>query len=418
MALMNRIPFVPLTLVDQFSLLSKWITKPAARSQTHMHRSHAPLPEFKLDVRADDTGTKYLYFDFMSVSDPHLGTRHSRAKRLCQMLEHTQTKHFKAVGDNVDLVYMVRKSTWNFAQWHYQALAHLIRKKATLFPGNHDPTARGTIVYVDGKPRRRRYWLGKNIFGMPIVDEERYIDPKGRVVHITHGDIYDNIVFGKRKGAWYHIGDALHQPLADLDTLVQTIPKFDGFSIAAKAKRAIKTIINRGLGVDREITKSLDADPAINALLYGHSHMGGIKKTPGGKLILNDGCCTEHVQAMVHDKHGTFALITWHRDRIDIEEENGSTRTLYWKSLGLSHFENPPTKIEDDCTKKASRLVRILYRLATPKDRQKIIQIRQDASKQKRAIPDFPRNISLPPHPCRAEQAQRRSRLYSESLRH
>jgi hypothetical protein len=49
------------------------------------------MGNLELDVRTNDLGCPVLYFPFMSCSDIHLGTKHSRAKRLCHMLEHNTT---------------------------------------------------------------------------------------------------------------------------------------------------------------------------------------------------------------------------------------------------------------------------------------------------------------------------------------
>ena len=97
--------------------------------------------------------------------------------------------------------------------------------------------------------------------------------------------------------------------------------------------------------------------------------MGDISKTPKGKLLLNSGCCTEHVQALVHDRHGTFALITWHKDRLDIQEENYRRRAVYWDDIGLGAFKADPVLIEDESTQKADRLIRLIFRMWSPKDR-------------------------------------------------
>lgn len=362
----------------------------------------------ELEIRFNELGQKVLYFPFISVSDIHLGTRHCRAKRLAHFLEHTKTDHMKAVGDVVDLEDMVHKQRWNFAPWHRQVLAHLLRKEAQVYAGNHDEAPRGKRLVRNGLEVWHRNWIGKKVFGLTLVNEENYTDPKGRVIKIKHGDDFDHVIFGRRRKMWYAIGDAIHNPIANIDTYVQRVPKLDSFSIAASVKKATKTIINRFLGVDDVISQTLDADTQIDGILYGHSHMGGIRHSKGGKLILNDGCCTEHVQAMVHDCNGTFALITWHKDRMDIEEESGNHRTVHWKDIGINTLSQDPRMFDDLFTQQADRLIRILYRLAPPKDRQMAIQSHRASKQDDPPSLNLPVDLKLPAHPFQAEQ--RRSR--------
>ena len=284
------------------------------------------------------------------------------------MLENTAVGSLNVVGDNIDLEYMRRKPAWNFPPWHRQVLAHQMRKEARIFGGNHEAPYNMKAV-CDGRALSRGEWLGTALYGGPVFNEAYYADPKGRVIKIEHSDQFDDILFGKSKAMWYAIGDALHTPVANFDTFVQEGLGYERFSVAAGAKKATKIVINEGLGVAKEIARAVDADPTIDGYLHGHSHMGGIRKTPRGKLILNDGCSTEHVQAMVHDRNGTFALITWHKDRVDVEEENGSRYVKYFKDMGADSISREPRLIEDAHTKKADTIICSVARLAPPKSR-------------------------------------------------
>ena len=324
------------------------------------------------------------------------------------MLEHTVTDKLAAVGDIVDLEHMRKKSTWRFASWHRQVLAHLLRKQAQYFPGNHDPDARGKTITRQGQEVVHRSWIGKKIFGVSITNEDLYADPKGRMIKIKHGDDFDDVVFGKQKGFWYAVGDAALAPFTIFDAVMQQLPCMHRYSLAATLKRWTKTIINKGMGVEQEIIKTVDADPKIQGILYGHSHMGGFKATPGGKILLNDGCSTEHVQAMVHDRHGTFALLTWHKTGLHIEEENGSKRELSWQKLGLDSCRSIPTVIEDEFSKQADRVIRVLYRLAPPKRRLEVFAEHKLSPRADIELPSIPISIQPPAHVHRPEQHGRR----------
>ncbi len=81
---------------------------------------------------------------------------------------------------------------------------------------------------------------------------------------------------------------------------------------------------------------------------------------------------TDHVQALVHDRNGIWALITWHKDRVEIEQEDGQEYTVFWNELGLEHFAEPPQIIEDEYTTRADRVLRLIYRMWPPLDRREL----------------------------------------------
>lgn len=330
-------------------------------------------PWLELDIRTDEQGRQYLHFDFMVISDLHLGTRQSRAKRTSHMLEHTKTSKLYVDGDDIDGQHLLEKESAHFAAWHRQVLGHISRKTETSdvieIPGNHNIELRGRRLKRESGEVWHRKLTGKRIFGIKVMEEDLYCDPTGRRIRIAHGDIFDGFI-----SFWYSFGDFFHNPLVRADVAIQNIPRFDGFSIAAKGKWFIKTIINEFMGVNKEITRVVDSDPSIDGVIYGHSHMGDLQKTPAGKLKLNSGCCTEHVQALVHDRHGTYALITWHKNSLEILEESGRKRKLTWDELGLSEFKQEPTLIEDRHTQNADRLIRLMDRLWPSKARQQEIR--------------------------------------------
>lgn len=365
-----------------------------------------PKPELELDIRKDMSGRTRLFFPFLTVSDTHLGTRYSRARRLSHMLQNISAEKVMAVGDIVDMQYMLGKKRWNFPPWHRQALAHLLRKNAQYFTGNHDDALRGTSIIVNGKTYSHRQSAGKIVQGISIVDEDLYVDPKGRVILIKHGDEYDNTVFGRAKGFWYEVGDYLHAPIANFDYHVRNLTGIDGFSVAAHAKKIVKLTLNKGLGIEQKIIHQLDQNPNIDGLLYGHSHDGGIKKTPMGKILMNDGCTTDRVNCIVHDRKGVFAYITWRKNRMNIVEENGARRTVYWKDIGLDSFLAQPENIEDEHTKLADRFIRIIYRLAPPKERRLYFEKLHRAVAINCVPPPIPASIQLPIKPDQKNRSQ------------
>lgn len=350
--------------------------------------------KIKFDVRKDGNGKDVLYFPFMSLSDIHLGTKYSRAKKLCHMLERTMCDRTALVGDIVDGTALLKKKTWNWGPWHRQAMAHILRKTAAgmrtdEIDGNHEDGMRGDRMVRDGVMASHRDLAGKSIFGIGFHHHMDYVDPRGRRFLVIHGDQYDAHVFGRSRyrKAWYAVGDFCYTRLYDIDSLITNIPLMEHFSLAASGKRLTKTIINKLMGVHEAMGKVVDRS-GYDGILSGHSHMAGFERTPGGKLLFNDGCCTEHVQAMVHDRDGNWAVIEWHRDRIDVYEEDGNRASLYWKDLGIEDpsFAEPPEPVEDCHTDRADRLLRLIYRMWPPKERR---ALRADIVRQRHIVAQY-----------------------------
>jgi UDP-2,3-diacylglucosamine pyrophosphatase LpxH len=311
-----------------------------------------------LDIRTDkDTGKKYLHFPYMAVSDIHWLSKYTRAKRLCMALQNIRTDRMDGVGDIVGGIEMMKSPTFELNKWHRQGMAWFLRKIAegtevNIIAGNHETDL------------RQRIGEGKTIYGAQFLPQTEYTDPKDRRFLIIHGDQYDSATVQ----SWYAIGDAALSAGYEIDRVLRYIPVLENFSVAAGGKRLVKTFINERMGIYKAIANDINASD-YDGMIYGHSHMKGFHRTEADKLLINDGCCTDHVQFAVHDKYGNWGIIEYHKDRMDIEMEDGQEYSVAWKDLGLEHFGQKPDLIEDEFTAKADRLLRIAYRLWPPKER-------------------------------------------------
>lgn len=349
-----------------------------------------------LETRTMADGRVVLYFPFISISDIHWGTRYSRAKRLAHFLEHSHSDRLVLAGDIIDGEEMMKKPVWNFAPWHRQGIAHILRKAAngtvvTKITGNHDEALRGRMIAHGGREKAHRRLSGKALYGIDIRDDAVYTDPNGQSVHIIHGDLYDDMMYPDpvEKRQWYRRGDAVLNALYRVDLWVRRLPGLDHFSLAGRVKAVAKIVMNFMWGVDRLIADDLDASPH-HRRLYGHSHLGGFKKTSGGKVVMNDGCCVDHVQAMVHDRAGRWALIEWHRGHLDIRTEGGARYTVDLDDLGLAAARHAkPSLIEDVHSLRADRLLRVAYRLWPSRERQAQREEIRKIAAQARLKPDF-----------------------------
>ena len=336
-----------------------------------------PSVDLELHIKINQDGKPVLSFDYMAMSDLHLGTRQSRAKRTSQVFEHTDSKRLDLVGDINDGEHFLEKEEWKYPEWHRQALAHILRKAAqgtdiNYPPGNHDVALRKQTISYEGQEQLHHNLCGKTFLGIKFSEDTFHTDPCGRRFQIIHGDQFDDVLFGRSKGFLYHLGSVAYDTLIDIDIKFQSIPRYEHISLAAIGKRITKTIINRFLGVRQAMMNTVDNDPSIDGIIYGHSHMEEMVHSPKGKLIINDGCCTEHVQSTVHDRHGTWANLEWHKDRLIIKAENGQKRIVSWSALGFeSLFKSEATLFEDIHTRAADNICRLMYRLWPPKERQR-----------------------------------------------
>ncbi len=336
--------------------------------------------KFQLDIRERPDGTKYLYFPFMSMSDTHLGTGQSRAKRTCMMLQHTHVGTRKLDGDIIDGERLMHKPTWSMGLWHRQVMGHIFRDAdqgtdTEMLPGNHESGMQGDPVVIDGVPYSHRRLQGKSLYGVKINDESFYTDPQGRVVWIAHGHGHDMELFKnpKNQERWYKVGDFALARLYQCDGAYRLIRPNTDFSFAASGKHLTKNFINEQLGIRKVIETAVDAKDC-DAHLYGHTHMAGFDITPAGKMIINDGTCTEHVQAAVHDAEGNWAIIEWRRTRLIVKEPDGSEHVIPWADIGMGHVSEEPVLFDDEYTDRADRVLRLVARMWPARDRQKALE--------------------------------------------
>jgi hypothetical protein len=332
----------------------------------HSHRSTNNPSELELNIRISKiTGRPVLYFPYMAISDIHWGSRFTRAKRLCMALRDFESDELKILGDTVGGVEMTKKKTWHMGPWHRQGIALVLQKTkisaVTNLDGNHEA----------GLDRFLR--TPKHLYGIELRKTSTHRDPKGRLFLEEHGDDHDRHVFKtpESQAWWYSIGDSLLNIGGEVDLILQDKLRLENASVARAAKRLFKTLINKKMGVLAAMEREIDASH-YDGNVSGHSHMGGFHYTPGGKLLINDGCCTDHVQFVVHDRHGNWALIEHHRDRMIIEMENGTKYTKIWKELELDHFSAPPREQDNIYTERADRLLRLASHLWPSRDRQKL----------------------------------------------
>ncbi|MDY0029522.1 MAG: metallophosphoesterase [Pseudobdellovibrionaceae bacterium] len=375
--------------------LSNLLQRNGAHDSQQHERQGARL-RFNIITMAD--GRKGLYFPAVFQSDMHLGTHGTRAKRLCLFYDLVQMDYLKLVGDIIGGTEMTEKKNFRFGgKWHKQVLGHFLRKAAdgvnvTFIPGNHDEIPRGKKIKTSGGQKKwHRKLTGKSMLGIYVQYEGLYADPKGRQFRVLHGDKFDS--FG---GFWYKVGDWFITQLQNLDRAVQTkLPFMREHSIAAMVKRAFKTVIMPFMAVKQSVLKYANRIKA-DGVIYGHSHIAGFQSSINGSIAMNDGCCTEHVQALVHDKDGVWAVLTMYADRFDVEQEDGQRYEMTFDQLGLTEsVEKGPTLYRDGARTNVGRLLRLIARTWPSKSRSSALEemhqiFRRSAVKRADVFPHSP----------------------------
>jgi len=331
-------------------------------------RVPAEEPDLILDFRTDRHGRRYLYFPFATFSDSHLGTRMAEAKLICRMLTYLRVDTLRYLGDGIDGADMHEKGQWNWGRWHRQVLGHLFRMAdegtdVEGVPGNHDDRMCMKTIIFNGMQKLHRNMCGKAIGGVKVVEESRYVDPRdGHRITGRHGHEYDASLKGSG------VGNAIVNWASYIDLVLCNLPKGLRISIVAEGQKLTRTVIDFVFQTQAKIARDLDLDPSTDVLITGHTHKAGMWRTPGGKLMINDGSGAE---LAVKDANGTYGNVKWFEDGISVKQEGKSWRFRSWDELGEPSFKNEPLLLENQYTALADRVIRLIYRMWPPKERQR-----------------------------------------------
>ena len=315
-----------------------------------------------LDIRSDDQGRFYLHFPFLCISDIHLGTKQSRGKLLCRMFQNIVVDRLILAGDIIDIEALEKQKKWKFRKWQRQFIAHILRhadsgSQVDYLEGNHE-----------GEKISQKL-TEKNIYNINFKEKTTHLDPQGRNFLILHGHQYDRqITELSAQEPYYRFGEVFHKVMNQAGgTIKNTVLFEDSASVVASLKRArfVEQRIKKYFRVNIELEKSIDAS-IYDGAIYGHTHNASFVPTSKQKLLINDGCCVENVQALVHDREGNWAIVEWHKKHLKIFAENGSRKKVTWRELGLHSFRDTPLQTKDKYIENSDRLLKLIYRFTKP----------------------------------------------------
>jgi UDP-2,3-diacylglucosamine pyrophosphatase LpxH len=322
-----------------------------------------------LDYRTSPiTGRTVLHFPYMAFSDSHWGSplyEGKSAMRCCRMLRDIESDELKGLGDLVGGTELRDKPSAYFDPWQAQAVARFLQKadycRVTALRGNHEE---GLERWVE-KP--------KNLFGIDFRVMSEHRDPKGRLFLEEHGDRYDMHVFKtpENQAMWYTIGDRAMTMGGNIDYVMQNGLGLEEASVVAFAKHQWKDRFNRWTGIIGVMEDTIDRSH-YDGNVSGHSHIKGFHRTPGGKLLINDGSVGEKAYCAVHDRHGNWGIIRYGRHGMKVEMENGHKYRKTWAELGLKHFADDPVPLADDNVymQRFGRIKRFAFNMWPARDQQ------------------------------------------------
>ena len=247
----------------------------------------------------DDEEGPALRFRAIFISDVHLGTPGCRAAQLLDFLRHTESDELYLVGDIIDGWQLKRRWYWN--QAHNDVIQKVLRKarkgtRVTYVTGNHDEGA--------------RQFVGLAFGGIDIVDEAVHHTRDGRLLLVTHGDLFDAVVRGARWLA--HLGDALYILTLKLNQWFNHLRAKLGlpyWSLSQFLKHRVKNAVSYITNFEEALAHEARRR-GYAGVVCGHIHKAEVRDI-GGILYCNDGDWVESLTALVETEAGELKIIDW-----------------------------------------------------------------------------------------------------------
>ncbi|MGP2657929.1 UDP-2,3-diacylglucosamine diphosphatase [Malaciobacter sp. WC5094] len=235
------------------------------------------------------------------ISDVHLGTRFSKAKKLLNFLKHNECENLILVGDIIDGWAIKRKFIW--PQTHSDVIQKILKKarKGTnvhFITGNHDEFIRPFVPLVLGD-------------SLNISNELDYQGINGKKYYITHGDFFDSITMTKK---WLAIlGDYGYDLLLHLNTVLNFIRQKLGIKKYWSLSKYVKDSVKSSVSFINDFESVLSThakNKGYDGIICGHIHKAEIKDI-NGIQYLNCGDWVENCTAIIETFDGEFKIIDW-----------------------------------------------------------------------------------------------------------
>jgi UDP-2,3-diacylglucosamine pyrophosphatase LpxH len=231
------------------------------------------------------------------ISDLHLGTPGCQADALLQFLKNVECETLYLVGDIIDGWQLRRQ--WYWPQAHNDVIQKLLRKarkgtRVVFIPGNHDEFA-------------RRY-LNNTFGGIEVHEDFLHQTADGRVLWITHGDLFDGVVQHVRWLAY--LGDTLYEWTLKLNRHFNSARARLGlpyWSLSKYLKLKVKRAVSY-IGSFEEAVAAEARRRGAHGVVCGHIHHAELRMIDG-TLYANDGDWVESLTALVEHPNGRLEIL-------------------------------------------------------------------------------------------------------------
>lgn len=274
------------------------------------------------------TGTKKSHYPIGIISDTHLGIANPCIDYLVEFLNHASFDKLILNGDIIDGRYINKHRKTELNESEKRVLDAINAKIAegtevVYIPGNHDIEMRSMDLF------------GKKWHGMLVENTLDITDPKGRKLHVAHGDAFD--VYEQREGGRhssfinkivFRFYNRLSKISAYLDKACEKI--FDcRVAIAPRAKNIFERLTDMLSSYKDELSRFV-LEKGYDGIVCGHFHVPEKENWKKGELYLNTGDWTENYTAIVLDSAtNDWQLIKWLDKR---------------RALGLKTFFKPASQ--------------------------------------------------------------------------
>lgn len=228
------------------------------------------------------------------ISDVHLGSKHSQADALLEILQRYEPQHLYIVGDFIDGWKLKRRWRWRPA---YDRVIHrlltLKRCGTKLYyaPGNHDEFLRGYLA---------DYGI------VDMQDEFVHQAADGRRYLVMHGDKFDKV---EKHMPWLSlIGAYTYDVLLSANYWLNRArgKKHNRYAFCGMVKGRIKGLIRHVSDFEEQLIEAAAAEQCFG-IICGHIHSPRIMQLDN-LAYMNSGDWVENCTALVEFEDGSFEL--------------------------------------------------------------------------------------------------------------
>ncbi len=246
-----------------------------------------------------------LQYRTIWISDIHLGTSGCNAELLVDFLHSVECDTLYLVGDIVD-GWRLRKG-WYWPAQHNEVVRRILKiaRKGTrvvYIPGNHDEMFRD--------------YVGLNFGGVELATDVLHTTADGRILLVTHGDMFDSVVLYARWLAF--LGDQAYTLLLKANVVFNAVRRrlnLPYWSLSSYLKKKVKNAVQY-IGQFEDAVARAAADLGVDGVVCGHIHCAEIRQV-GQVTYYNDGDWVESCTALVEARDGAMSILDWsdHRRR-------------------------------------------------------------------------------------------------------